>query len=71
VVHKRALGVGFLAGGYGQEELERAGAFRVYSDAADMLMQMEQLGYRGDRFRCSVSSSSSSSREVPYGSQPA
>ncbi len=46
-VRKRALGVGFLSGGYGQEELERAGAFRVYSDAADMLMHIEQLGLPG------------------------
>lgn len=46
-VRKSALGVGFLSGGYGQEELERAGAFRVYSDAADMLMHMEQLGLPG------------------------
>jgi beta-phosphoglucomutase-like phosphatase (HAD superfamily) len=29
-VRNSALGVGFLSGGYGQEELERAGAFRVY-----------------------------------------
>jgi hypothetical protein len=36
--------LGFLSGGYGQEELDRAGAFRVYSDAADMLMHIEQLG---------------------------
>ena len=27
-----ALGVGLLSGGYGQEELERAGAYRVYED---------------------------------------
>jgi HAD superfamily hydrolase (TIGR01549 family) len=46
-VRKSALGVGFLSGGYGQEELERAGAFRVYSDAADMLMHIEQLGLPG------------------------
>lgn len=46
-VRKSALGVGFLSGGYGQEELERAGAFRVYSDAADMLMHLEQLGLPG------------------------
>jgi haloacid dehalogenase superfamily, subfamily IA, variant 1 with third motif having Dx(3-4)D or Dx(3-4)E len=26
----RALGIGLLSGGYGQEELERAGAYRVY-----------------------------------------
>ncbi len=46
-VRKSALGVGFLSGGYGQEELERAGAFRIYSDAADMLMHIEQLGLPG------------------------
>ena len=46
-VRQSALGVGFLSGGYGQEELERAGAFRVYSDAADMLMHIEQLGLPG------------------------
>lgn len=41
---KRALGVGFLSGGYGQEELERAGAFRVYAHPADMLLHIEDLG---------------------------
>ena len=46
-VRQSALGVGFLSGGYSQEELERAGAFRVYSDAADMLMHIEQLGLPG------------------------
>jgi HAD superfamily hydrolase (TIGR01549 family) len=44
---KSALGVGVLSGGYGREELERAGAFRVYSDAADLLMHIEQLGLPG------------------------
>jgi HAD superfamily hydrolase (TIGR01509 family) len=44
---KSALGVGVLSGGYGQEELERAGAFRVYSDVADMLEHLEQLGLAG------------------------
>ncbi len=28
----RGLGVGLLSGGYGEEELARAGAFRVYED---------------------------------------
>lgn len=46
-VRKSALGVGVLSGGSGREELERAGAFRVYSDAADMLMHIEQLGLPG------------------------
>ncbi len=41
---KRALPVGLLSGGYSQEELERAGAFRVYSDPADMLRHIEDLG---------------------------
>jgi HAD superfamily hydrolase (TIGR01549 family) len=46
-VRKRALGVGLLTGGYGQGELERAGAFRVYSDPADLLAHLEQLGVPG------------------------
>ena len=45
---KSALGVGILSGGYSQEELERAGAFRVYADPADMLMRIEDLGISGD-----------------------
>lgn len=44
---KSALGVALLSGGYGQEDLERAGAFRVYSDPADLLMHIEQLGLPG------------------------
>ena len=42
-----ALGVGLLSGGYGREELERAGAFRVYSDPADLLTRLDELGVRG------------------------
>jgi HAD superfamily hydrolase (TIGR01509 family) len=44
----RALGVGLLTGGYGQEELERAGAYRVYEDPADLLLHIDELGIRGD-----------------------
>ena len=40
----KALGVGLLSGGYGQEELERSGAFRVYANPADMLKHIEDLG---------------------------
>lgn len=40
----KALGVGILAGGYSQEELERSGAFRVYANPADMLKHIEDLG---------------------------
>jgi HAD superfamily hydrolase (TIGR01509 family) len=42
----RALGVGLLSGGYGKEELERAGAFRVYEDPADLLRHLDELGVR-------------------------
>jgi HAD superfamily hydrolase (TIGR01509 family) len=41
-----ALGVGLLSGGYGQEELERAGAYRVYQDPADMLRHLDEVGVR-------------------------
>jgi HAD superfamily hydrolase (TIGR01509 family) len=41
-----ALGVGLMSGGYGREELERAGAFRVYSDPADLLFRLDELGVR-------------------------
>ncbi len=39
----RALGVGLLSGGYGQEELERSGAFRVYEDPADLLRHVDEV----------------------------
>ena len=42
----RALGVGLLSGGYGQEELERAGAYRVYEDPADLLRHLDEVGIR-------------------------
>jgi HAD superfamily hydrolase (TIGR01509 family) len=42
----RALGVGLLSGGYGQEELERAGAARVYEDPADLLRHLDEIGTR-------------------------
>jgi HAD superfamily hydrolase (TIGR01549 family) len=42
----RALGVGLLSGGYGREELERAGAFRVYEDPGDMLLHLDEIGIR-------------------------
>jgi len=42
----RALGVGLLSGGYGQDELERSGAYRVYEDPADMLRHLDELGVR-------------------------
>ena len=42
----RALGVGLLSGGYGQDELERAGAYRVYHDPADLLRHVDEVGVR-------------------------
>jgi HAD superfamily hydrolase (TIGR01509 family) len=42
----RALGVGLLSGGYGQEELERAGALRVYEDPADLLLHLDEIAAR-------------------------
>ena len=42
----RAFGVGLLSGGYGQEELERAGAGRVYQDPADLLWHLDEVGGR-------------------------
>jgi HAD superfamily hydrolase (TIGR01509 family) len=41
-----ALGIGFLSGGYGRDELERAGAMRVFDDPADMLLHLDELAPR-------------------------
>jgi HAD superfamily hydrolase (TIGR01509 family) len=43
-----ALGVGLMSGGYGQEELERAGAYRVYEEPADLLRHLDEVGVRSD-----------------------
>ena len=40
------LGVGLLSGGYGQDELERSGAIRVYEDPADLLRHIDEIGGR-------------------------
>jgi phosphoglycolate phosphatase-like HAD superfamily hydrolase len=45
----RALGIGLLSGGYGREELERAGAYRVYEDPADLLLHLDEVGVRDAR----------------------
>jgi HAD superfamily hydrolase (TIGR01509 family) len=42
----RMLGVGLLSGGYGPDELERAGAYRVYEDPADLLRHLDEVGVR-------------------------
>jgi HAD superfamily hydrolase (TIGR01509 family) len=38
------LSVGVLTGGYGEEELYHAGAFRVYRHISDLLQNLDELG---------------------------
>ena len=38
------LSVGLLSGGYGEDELTRAGAFRVYRDAEELRNSLDELG---------------------------
>jgi len=38
------LSIGLLSGGYGEDELSRAGAFRVYRDAAELHRSLDELG---------------------------
>ena len=40
------LSVGLLSGGYGEDELARAGAFRVYRDSAELRQSLDELGVR-------------------------
>lgn len=39
------LSIGVLSGGYGEDELIRAGAYRVYRDAADLHRSLHELGF--------------------------
>jgi HAD superfamily hydrolase (TIGR01509 family) len=41
-----SLGIGLLSGGYGEDELERAGAYRVYQDPSDLLAHLDEVGVR-------------------------
>ncbi len=41
-----ALGVGVLSGGYGREELQQVGAYRVYDDPLDLLEHLDEIGVR-------------------------
>ena len=48
------LAIGLLSGGYGREELQQVGAYRVYQDPADLLAHLDEVGIRisdrmGDR----------------------
>jgi len=38
--------VGLLSGGYGQDELERAGAYRVYEEPASLMRHLDEVGVR-------------------------
>ena len=40
----RMLSVGLLSGGYGEDELTRAGAFRVYADTRELRESLDELG---------------------------
>jgi len=40
----KMLGIGVLSGGYGEDELTRAGAFRVYRDPQDLHASLDELG---------------------------
>ena len=40
----RMLSIGLLSGGYGEDELTRTGAFRVYRDAAELHESLDELG---------------------------
>ena len=42
----RALGIGLLSGGYGEDELDRSAAYRVYDDPADLLRHLDEVGVR-------------------------
>ena len=43
---RRARALGLLSGGYGEEELVQAGAYRVYQDPADLLQHLDEVGIR-------------------------
>ena len=38
------LAVGVLTGGYGEDELLKAGAYRVYRDATELNAALDELG---------------------------
>jgi len=40
----RMLSIGLLSGGYGEDELIRAGAFRVYRDTKELRESLDELG---------------------------
>jgi HAD superfamily hydrolase (TIGR01509 family) len=51
----RMLSVGLLSGGYGEDELTRAGAFRVYRDTKELRESLDELGVLPEPRDASVS----------------
>jgi len=43
----RMLGIGVLTGGYGEDELLKAGAYRIYRDPAQLHAPLDELGVGG------------------------
>jgi phosphoglycolate phosphatase-like HAD superfamily hydrolase len=41
------LSIGVLTGGYGEDELLKAGAYRVYRDATELHGALDELGVMG------------------------
>jgi phosphoglycolate phosphatase-like HAD superfamily hydrolase len=53
----RMFGVGLLSGGYGQDELLEAGAYRVYRDLAELDAALDELGAPALRTGCTPGTS--------------
>jgi HAD superfamily hydrolase (TIGR01549 family) len=45
-IRGRCLGIGLLSGGYGRQELQESGAYRVFEDPADLLEHLDEVGGR-------------------------
>lgn len=50
----KALGVGLMSGGYGQDELARAGAYRTYQDPLDLLGHLDEMGARATHLQAGL-----------------
>ena len=62
----RALSVGLLSGGYGQVELERAGAYRVYEEPADLLRHLDEVGVRARILRRARTRTEREEEPIPW-----
>jgi HAD superfamily hydrolase (TIGR01509 family) len=61
----RMFSVGLLSGGYGEDELTRAGAFRVYRDTEELRESLDELGLVPDVGYGAQPTPGSSSRSEP------